>query len=322
MTCNISFYHMLVNSKKAIVIIFLCTCFTCIYFRTKYLKVTEIVHTPLNVDTALIVRDKAADVLSLLREHQSINHSFAAKQENSKGIPAVLDIKSADGLHWVLAEFSEFSVKWVAGDPPNIERGIMQLFLSVLRKQCNKNQYVIDIGMNEGMYASAAAIAGCTVVSMEPQTRCVDNLAAVLQHPVNKHRSRIIGLNAAATEHRTSLKVSVDACEGCYNVNGKAFCRRRLLSGNKAMVDGLPPSDIIRTLGGVALLVHIDVEGFEVQPLRNILQSDVQVQNIIVETNGLINGQWAPRDNSELRRLMKRKGFRCWQLSPKPLEVA
>ena len=266
--------------------------------------------------------ENAAAVLGLLRERQSREHSFASKPAGSEGIPTLLDIKTADGLKWVLPEFSKFTIKWVVGDPPNIERSIMQLVLAVLRKRCSEDQYVIDIGMNEGMYTSVAAIAGCTVISMEPQTRCVDNFAAALQHPVNEHRSRIVVLNAAATERRTTMEVSVDACNGCYNVEGKAFCRRRrLLGGSKAVVDGLPPSEIIRAVGGAALLVHIDVEGFEVKPLRDILKSGVSVENIMVETNGLLNGQWAPGDNAELRSLMKGKGFRCWQLTGTPLQV-
>ncbi len=86
---------------------------------------------------------------------------------------------------------------------------------------------VIDMGTIEGLYAMASAALGCTVLTFDPQSMCIDIFKrALLSFPENSgFHERIHALNAAASTLTSTTQAPTDSRHGFYTTDGSVSCK-------------------------------------------------------------------------------------------------
>ena len=181
-------------------------------------------------------------------------------------------------------------------------------------------ELVIDMGTNEGLYAMASASLGCTVLTFDPQSMCIDIFKRALlsfQENSDFHK-RIYALSAAASAASSTMEASIDSCHGCYMTDGSISCKGfEKTAGEwrrKRMIDSVNVTSVIEALGfSEVLMLHVDTEGHEISVLRGLEARllSKSIKNIIIETRPLV---WGSDDDSWLRSVLERSGYKCWQL--------
>jgi FkbM family methyltransferase len=179
---------------------------------------------------------------------------------------------------------------------------------------------VIDMGTNEGLYAMASAALGCTVLTFDPQSMCIDIFKrALLSFPENSgFRNRIYALNAAASASSSTMEASIDSCHGCYTTDGSVSCKGFEKYAKEwqrqRTIDSVNVGSVIEALGfSEVLLLHVDTEGYEISVLRGLEARLISksIKNIIIETRPLV---WGSGDDSWFRSVLQRSGYKCWEL--------
>jgi FkbM family methyltransferase len=201
------------------------------------------------------------------------------------------------------------------------ENGVSSAYLPVAATCRSSPGLIIDMGTNEGAYAMATASLGCTVLTFDPQSLCIDIFKrSLLTFPENAAWvGRVFALNAAATTTASTMEASIDSCEGCYMTDGLSIScgGNQKFPGNwqrKKVIDGLNVGAAIEALGfNETLLLHIDTEGHEIGVLRG-LQANLlskSIKNIIIELRPMI---WNFDDDAWLRGVLQQSGYQCVSL--------
>lgn len=202
------------------------------------------------------------------------------------------------------------------------EKGVSSVFFPIAATCKSSPGLIIDMGTNEGAYAMAAASLGCTVLTFDPQSLCVDIFKrSLLTFPENAAwADRVFALNAAATTTATTIEASIDSCHGCYMTDGVNYgcARDEKVPGNwkrKKRIDGLNVGAAVDALGyNETLLIHIDTEGHEMGIFRGLEAKllSQSIKNIIVELRPVA---WNVDDDAWLRGIFERSGYKCFSLS-------
>lgn len=211
------------------------------------------------------------------------------------------------------------NIDWVVSSSQ--ENGVSSVFLPTAATCMSSPGLIIDMGTNEGAYAMAAASLGCTVLTFDPQTLCIDIFKrSLLTFPENAAWvDRVFALNAAATTTASIIEASIDSCHGCYMTDGVSIgCSgNEKVPGNwrrKKSIDGLDVGAAIDALGfNETLLIHIDTEGHEIGIFRGLEAKllSKSIKNIIVELRPMA---WNFNDDAWLRGALEKSGYKCLSL--------
>ena len=208
------------------------------------------------------------------------------------------------------------NIDWVVSSSQ--ENGVSSVFLPIAATCMSSPGLVIDMGTNEGAYAMAAASLGCTVLTFDPQSLCIDIFKrSLLTFPENAAWvDRVFALNAAATTTASIIEASIDSCHSCYMTDGVSIgCSgNEKVPGNwrrKKSIDGAA----IDALGfNETLLIHIDTEGHEIGIFRGLEAKllSKSIKNIIVELRPMA---WNFNDDAWLRGALEKSGYKCFVTS-------
>lgn len=154
---------------------------------------------------------------------------------------------------------------------------LMPTFYSYLKKQkmkrfyaqfLNKGDLCFDLGANMGNRTEIYLDLGCTVISVEPQKKCIDYLEK--QYGENK---RVTIVSSAVGEKLGNTEMFISEFDQISTLS-KEFVDR-FGEGNELSWDGKQQTDVT-TLDhlidqfGIPDFTKIDVEGFEVEVLRGL----------------------------------------------------
>ncbi len=213
------------------------------------------------------------------------------------------------------------SIDWVAN---SAQETVVSSFFFPIAASCRDSAdapgLVIDMGTNEGMFAMAAASLGCTVVTLDPQSMCIDIFKrAVLEFKENEgFGKRIYALNAAASAISSTIEASIDSCHGCYMTDGSISCggseKQAGQWKRKKSIDSVNVQAVVQAIGyKEVMLLHIDTEGHEISVLRGLeaMLSSKSIKNLIIETRPAV---WGAGDDKWFRNALQLAGYKCWQL--------
>ena len=278
---------------------------------------------------ANITSSPACRLKSLLTTEFSRSHSFLAgdascsaplvQHDNQELHPAVASVCSSSfGSSWKLLKHPT-SIEYVISSP---QETVVSSVLVPIAAACRDSApgLVIDMGANEGMFAMVAASLGCTVVTFDPQSMCIDILKrAVLGFKENEgFEKRIYALNAAASTTPSTIEASIDSCQGCYMTDGSVSCSGSEKQAGqwkrKRKIDSVNVDAVVEAIGfKEIMLLHIDTEGHEVRVLRGLeaMLASKSIKNLIIETRPVV---WDSGDDKWMRNVLQLAGYKCWQL--------
>jgi FkbM family methyltransferase len=271
----------------------------------------------------------ACRLKSLLSTEFSRSHSLLAgdascsaplvQQDNQELHPTVASVCSSSfGSSWKLLKHP-LNIEYVASSPQ--ETVVSNVFFPIAAT-CRDAApgLVVDMGTNEGMFAMAAASLGCTVVTFDPQSMCIDILKrSLLGFKENEgFEKRMYALNAAASRTPSTIEASIDSCHGCYMTDGSVSCGS---SGKEAghwkrkqKIDSVDVAAVVQAIGvKEILLLHVDTEGHEVSVLRGLeaMLASKSIKNLIIEVQPVY---WDSGDDKWIRNALQLAGYKCWQL--------
>jgi FkbM family methyltransferase len=208
------------------------------------------------------------------------------------------------------------------------------VFLLVL-SDCDaleKVSLVIDMGCNEGFFASLAAAMGCHVATIDPQSECLLRLELMINYPPNFYMAeRLVGLNIGLSIERGKLNASVTTCLGCYQIEGrKSHCyenhsqiKQEFKEVDLISLDELLESEHIKlfaratTARSTIKFLHVDTEGHEIFILKGAkeLFKSHRVLNLLIELLPLV---WhdPTGDAAWFRDFLRSSGYTCFVWSP------
>jgi FkbM family methyltransferase len=269
------------------------------------------------------IRRLLSTEFSLLHSHLSGDSSCSAplaQHDNQDLHPGVASVCSTPlgSASWKLLKHPE-NIDYVLNSDQ--ENAVSSVFLPIAATCAGSvPALVIDMGTNEGLYAMASAALGCTVLTLDPQSMCIDIFKrALLSFPENSgFHKRIYALNAAASASSSTMEASIDSCQGCYTTDGSVSCKGSEKHTQEwrrqRMIDSVNVGSVIEALGfSEVLLLHVDTEGHEISVLRGLEARllSKSIKNIIIETRPLV---WGSDDDSWFRSVLQRSGYKCWQL--------
>ena len=271
----------------------------------------------------------ACHLTNLLTTEFSRSHSFLVgdascsppllQQDNQELHPTVASVcSSVYGSSWKLLKHPQ-NVDYVVSSDQEVVVGSLFFPIAATCKD-SAGGLVVDMGTNEGMFAMGAASLGCTVLTFDPQSMCIDILKrALFSFKENEDlKQRMYALNAAASTTQSTLEASIDSCHGCYMTDGSISCGSPTKQpGNwkrTQKIDSLNVATVIQTIGfNEILLLHIDTEGHEISVLRGLeaMLVSKSIKNLIIETRP---STWGSGDDQWIRNALQLAGYKCWQL--------
>jgi len=277
-----------------------------------------------------LISSPACRLKDLISTEFSWSHSFLGEASCSSPLalfdnlhlhPTVASVcTSSFGSSWKLLKHP-LSIDWVA---TSAQESVVSSFFVPIAASCRDSAaapgLVIDMGTNEGMFAMAAASLGCTVVTFDPQSLCIDIFKrALLGFKENEcFGKRIYALNAAASAIPSTIEASIDSCHGCYMTDGSISCSGSNKTAGewkrKKSIDSVNVQAVVHAIGyKEVLLLHIDTEGHEISVLRGLeaMLSSKAIKNLIIETRPAV---WGSGDDKWIRTVLQLAGYKCWQL--------
>lgn len=154
-----------------------------------------------------------------------------------------------------------------------------RIFRTLLRR-AQENSFVMDIGSNDGFYALLSAAYGHRVAAFEPQPNCAAMLYMSIAFNKFKHTPKLFQ-RVASSLNRTFEFPSTAACRGTTGFSDDAPD-----VGLKDVIRSLDHAKVLAANGNRSVLVHIDVEGAEINVLRDLAAHiiDGRIDNIIFES--------------------------------------
>jgi FkbM family methyltransferase len=166
-------------------------------------------------------------------------------------------------------------LKYQAESP--METNERKIFRSVLKNV--PESFVMDIGSNDGFYALLSASYGHRVAAFEPQPNCAALLYMSVAFNDFKHPPKVFQ-NVASSKPRDFKMPRFAPCLGTKSFDTDADSEKFDVIGS------IDPAKVMEANGNRSVLIHIDVEGAEIDVLRDL--GDYirrgQVENVIFES--------------------------------------
>ena len=271
-------------------------------------RLFKLLSTTFSQSHSYLARDPSCSAPFLEYDNQHLHPKIASvcSTKFSPNLPFNL-LKHPQNIDYVVNSFQE--------------NGVSSVFFPIAATCMSSPGLVIDMGTNEGAYAMAAASLGCTVLTFDPQSLCIDIFKrSLLTFPENAAWvERVFALNAAATTTASTMEASIDSCHGCYMTDGQSIScgGNKKQPGNwqrKQNIDGLSVEAAIGALGfNETLLLHVDTEGHEMGIFRGLEAKllSKSIKNIIMELRPLV---WNFDEDAWLRSVLERSGYKCSSL--------
>lgn len=174
------------------------------------------------------------------------------------------------------ARNTQAMLKYQAEDPMETNE---RMLLRTMFRKASANSFVMDIGSNDGFYALLAAAYGHRVAAFEPQPNCAALLFMSMAFNSFRHTPKLF--QNFASSSNTTIKMGRHAA--CLPT------RRFDVSSADADFDevtAINPAQVFRANGDEALLIHIDVEGAEINVLRDLAEiiASKRVRHVVFES--------------------------------------
>lgn len=205
----------------------------------------------------------------------------------------------------------------------SMETNERRIFRTLL-KRAPSSSFVMDVGSNDGFYTLLSAAYGHRVAAFEPQPNCAAVLYMSIAFNRFKHTPKLFQ-RVASSGNRTFEFPKSAPCLGTTGFSADDADRVA-----KDVIQSLDPAKVLEANGNRSVLLHVDVEGAEINVLRDLAAhiGSGQIDNVVFES---VPARWSRFGVSVaeglvfLRRLFKDMTCRnvgtLWRLDQREFET-